>query len=236
MSGGSKRHDTAVPPEGYGPTLFIRFPAKVHLAAALLAGALGLVWHFCGQDALKNVLGILAAMAALYSGFYARTAILSARERERRFETIKFSNTFSDALHIAARHAISNRFGQILNQQTLGSDGEKRAAAVAIMSAELRQSLKARESHTPPGATAAAAGTGKDLIDDAMLILDYFEDLAFGIEDGVLDGETARKLLRSPLMSFWELLRGLVEQYRVRGGRTTLYEGMEGMYKTWPKV
>lgn len=243
----SRRQNPHVVPEGEGPTLTVRLPARVHWLAAGLAIGLGAIWFFFEEAALKNTLGILAAVAAIYSMFYARTSILSARERERRFETIKFSGVFSDASHIAARFAVSSRFGQILNQQT-GSDGEKRAAAVALMSSELRQALKVRESPgTYQGAAAAtvnASGTagttgtipaGKDLIDDAMLILDYFEDLAVGIEEGVLDSETARKLLRSPLMSFWDLLKGLVEQFRARDGRATLYEKMEKLAKTWPK-
>src|SRR5688572_11925066 len=107
-----------VAPEDEG-ALVVKLPARVHIAAVVAVIALGGIWYQFGQDTLKNTLGILVATLAFYSAFYARTAILSARERERRIETLKYSQVFSDAVHIAARTSISYRFGQILHKQTL---------------------------------------------------------------------------------------------------------------------
>ena len=67
------------------------------------------------------------------------------------------------------------------------------------------------------------------------MVLDYFEDLAVGIEEGVLDSVTARKLLCSALVSFWELLGGFVGRLREREGKKSFYESMEHLRDAWAK-
>lgn len=221
------RETAHVTPDGIGSKLVIKIPPLVHLFVACLIGGLAAIWINKGDEALKGVLGILAAALATYSAFYGRKAIISARERERRFETVKFSRIFSDNPLATARTALSTRFRQILNQQEKGNDETKHNAAVKVLSDEMLAAMEKRDSK------------GKetdDLVDEAIAVLDFFEDLAVGIEDGVFDNVTAYKLLRGPLVSFWRLHQEVAKRYRRVNGQPKLYAKTELLYDIWEKT
>lgn len=227
---GTKRQDAHIFPDGTGSQITIKLPAKVHLAGLLLFLSLALVWMASDDQRLTSATRICTIIISFYALFYARRAIVSARERERRFETIKFSRVFSDEPLSTARESLSTRFRQIFNSQANGTDGEKHAASVRSLAEEMRQAMQARATpNAPPNQI-------NDLVDEAIATLDYFEDLAVGIEEGVFDDITAQKLLKSPVLSFWDLHKGVAEQLRITTGRNTLYRNVEALYERWNKT
>ncbi|WP_425616062.1 DUF4760 domain-containing protein [Anatilimnocola sp. NA78] len=222
-----------ISPDGPSAQFPVKFPPWLHIFVFLLVLSLAGTWYWFGAEALKGTLGILAVVIATYSAYYARRSILSARDRElaarerdRCFETVKFSRIFSDDPLAEARTELATRFRQILNQQQIkgATDASRHDSAVKSLSNEMLAAMEKRDSD----------GKGPDdLVDEAIAVLDYFEDLAVGIEDGVFDDSTARKLLRGAVISFWRLHQDVARRYRQVNNQPTAYAKTEKLYESW---
>jgi hypothetical protein len=218
--------------DGPRRSVAIVFPAKVHCFAGALIISLGVVAYYA-RPALEPAVWILGILTAYYSAFYARVAIRTSRETERRLETIKFSRLYSDAPTGTARDAIVVRFNKFLEKETGPNDKSRRAAAIAKLSQEMKDSLHRRQTTQPTQSAQPSEVTLSNLDLHGLTMLDFFEDLAVGIEDGVYDEVTAQKLLGTALVAYWELLSGLAHLYRAERSDNTLYEAMEKISKRW---
>ena len=203
------------------PTLQIKLPYKVHCFAGLMVLVLLLVAWKADQH-LGSAMAAIATLAAYYAAFYGRRAIVVSHDGAVIRETINFSRLYSIEPVCHSGRAIKKRFSELYSEQE-GEQVAKRRAAISRLSNELAAYLEDSQNDE----------TSEALANHSLMMLDYFEDLAVGIEDGVFRDETAKKLLKAPLNQYWSLLENFVRHYQERSNDTTLYEGVQKLHEKW---
>ena len=211
-------------PDGPTPTITLRFPPWVHIAAFVLIVSLGGLAFFA-SSLFPPIISILAVVMAFYTAFYARKAIQSARTIKQISETVNFSRIYSTSPILEIRAEAIQRFDTIYSTIQRNTEAEKLLAANEEFSLQLRTALENRSSehiHENP-----------ELLTNATCLIDYFEDLAVGIQAGLFDEETAKAALRQPLIQMWGMFSRFVEYFRAQRDTKSIYEHTEALYERW---
>ncbi|MBL9125702.1 MAG: DUF4760 domain-containing protein [Planctomycetaceae bacterium] len=206
--------------------LQIKLPPILHLAA--FVGVMGIVGvGYFRPDALTPLLGSLGVLIAFYSAFYARQAIMTSHHNAVVSATIDFSRGFGDSRVQSARWALGAEYEALSSSVPSKLNDEQKIKEIGGL---LSKKIGDSKPEAKEGASAPPAHT---LYDDAVILLDYCEDLAVGVERGVLDEPTARDLLCSAICQFWTYLHPFVDNQRAKRGSKTLYIKFQELADRW---
>ena len=201
-------------------------PPSVHVGASIVI-ALVVAVALAFTALLTPVLGLLGVLIAYYTVFYARQAIRTSYHNSIVLATIDYSRRFGDARVQEARWALGTKYEALSKAMSKDMGADEK-----ILETGTEFAKKIGNSRPEPVAGERPV-LSETLFDDAIIILDYCEDLAVGIERGALDEATARDLPRSAVCKFWTYLGPLVEYQRIKRGSDTFYIKFEALASSW---
>jgi hypothetical protein len=202
------------------------------LASAWDVIDIGLKWDFSKtQIDFTALISIVSVIFVFYSVYYAKRSIEMNRDRDRRFRTIEYSMRFSSGPVSEARDAIYRRHNGIrreILERKMVDPTTFEIEAIQELAAVLQTALVNRGTDgntsrgfrelAPNAAQAQSIGhyrqTDDKLVSHVRLLLDMFEDLAVGIEEGVFDERISNELLAGLILNYWRQFSRFVDNHR----------------------